>query len=212
MAERAAAHDALDFVGVQGYGGHLQHIEGRDARRAATATATDRLARVVDALVDAGFGVEVITGGGTGTAGLDADLGLFTELQAGSYVFMDREYADALGEDPEGQFAQSLTIETTVVSANHDGHVTVDAGLKSMATDAGTPRVRWPRGAGDYHFFGDEHGLVVVDPSHPLRRGDRVGLVPPHCDPTVDRYDQVWLVRGDELVGVAEVTARGCSQ
>ncbi len=212
VAERAADHGSTDFVGVQGYGGHLQHIAGRDERRAATAAASQRLALVVGDLVDAGYGVGVVTGGGTGTAGLDAELGLLTELQAGSYVFMDREYADALGADPEGEFAQSLTIETTVVSANHDGHVTVDAGLKSMATDAGPPRVLWPRGTGDYHFFGDEHGMIVTDPSLPLRRGDRVALVPPHCDPTVDRYDLLWLVRADELVGVAEVSARGCSQ
>lgn len=212
VAERVTRHRTLDFLGVQGYGGHLQHLAGRDARRAATLEATARLRHVVLALGDAGFPVEVISGGGTGTALLDAEIGLLTELQPGSYVFMDREYADALGEDPEGRFGQSLTIETTVVSANQAGFVTVDAGLKSMATDAGSARVLWPSSAREYHFFGDEHGLVTCDPHAPLRRGDRVALVPPHCDPTVDRYDQVWLVRGGDVIGVAEVTARGCSQ
>ncbi len=79
------------------------------------------------------------SGGGTGTAGMEAELGALDEIQAGSYVFMDREYRDALGADPEGRFAQSLTIATTVISANQPGFVTVDAGLKAMATDAGVP-------------------------------------------------------------------------
>jgi D-serine deaminase-like pyridoxal phosphate-dependent protein len=212
VAARVDRHEPLAFGGVQGYGGHLQHVAGRDARRAATARAMDALRAVVSALDAAGFPVALVSGGGTGTAGLDLELGVLNELQPGSYVFMDREYADALGDDFEGRFAQSLTIEATVVSANHDGHVTVDAGLKSMATDAGTPRVLWPEQAGEYQFFGDEHGLVTCDPARPLRRGQRVALVPPHCDPTVDRYDLLWLVRAEAVVGVAEVTARGCSQ
>jgi len=165
----------------------------------------------VDALAVAGLPAQIVTGGGTGTAGLDLEIGRLNELQPGSYVFMDREYTDALGEDPEGRFHQSLTIETAVVSANQQGFATVDAGLKSMATDAGPPGVRG-FDAGAYRFFGDEHGLVTCDPRHPLTRGQRLVLVPPHCDPTVDRYDVVWLVRGDEVIGVAEVTARGCAQ
>ncbi|MFI5036172.1 MAG: DSD1 family PLP-dependent enzyme [Acidimicrobiales bacterium] len=212
VAERVSRSPQLDFAGVQGYGGHLQHIVGRDARRDATRDAMSRLRAVIDAMVAAGFPMAVVTGGGTGTSLLDIELDVLTELQPGSYVFMDRQYADALGEDPEGCFDQSLTLETTVISANHDGYVTVDAGLKSMATDAGPPRVAWPAGAGEYQFFGDEHGLVTYRAGHPLARGERVALVPPHCDPTVDRYDHLWLVRGASVVGLCEVTARGCSQ
>jgi len=212
VAQRAVDAEALDFCGVQGYGGHLQHIHGRRERRAATQQSMDRLRGVVDALESADYEITVVTGGGTGTAGLDLAIGVLTELQPGSYVFMDRQYHDALGDDPEGRFDQSLTIETTVVSAHYDGFVTVDAGLKAMATDAGAPRVLWPAEAGDYHFFGDEHGRVTCDPGRALHRGQRVALMPAHCDPTVDRYDHLWLTRGDEVVGVAEVTARGCSQ
>ncbi len=211
VVERIIDVDGLDFGGVQGYAGHLQHIHGRTERREANLLAMARLGEVVDALDEAGMAVSVVTGGGTGTTGLDLEAGRLNELQPGSYVFMDREYADALGEDPEGRFHQSLTIDTTVVSANHDGFATVDAGIKSMATDAGPPRVLGPQG-GAYQFFGDEHGLVTCDPRDPLRRGQRLSLVPPHCDPTVDRYDHVWLVRGDDVIGVAEVTARGASQ
>ena len=205
-------HPRLRFVGVQGYGGQLQHLPGRPARREATVAATVRLVAVIEALEADGYVVDLRTGGGTGTAGIDIDLGVLNELQTGSYVFMDREYRDALGDDPEGRFAHSLTVATTVVSANQTGFVTVDAGLKAMATDAGTPVVIGHGEDVTYHFFGDEHGLVTRGSTTDLRRGDRLELVPPHCDPTVDRYDVMWLVRGDMVVGAAAIDARGCSQ
>jgi D-serine deaminase-like pyridoxal phosphate-dependent protein len=212
IADLIAQHARLNFSGVQGYGGHLQHIAGREGRFAATLESTARLVAVIDALEGAGHRVELRTGGGTGTATIDVELSCLNELQCGSYVFMDREYRDALGADPEGRFAQSLTITTSVISTNQEKFVTVDAGLKSMATDAGTPLVVDSDERSRYQFFGDEQGLLVQSSSQPLERGDRVELVPPHCDPTVDRYDIIWLVRGDVVVDVARVDARGCSQ
>ena len=144
---------------MQGYAGHAQHIAGRDLRRRSVGTSTDRLVAVIDALESAGHHVGVRTGGGTGTGLLDIERGVLTELQVGSYVFMDREYRDALGTDPESRFAQSLTLVTTVISSNQTGFVTVDAGLKSMATDAGVP-VMADHPEATYAFFGDEQGLV----------------------------------------------------
>jgi len=212
LAERVNVATRLRFRGVQGYGGHLQHIVGREHRREATLTATKRLALVIGALESAGYNVKIRSGGGTGTMGLDAEIGVLNELQTGSYVFMDREYRDALGDDPEGRFAQSLTLFTTVISANHEGYVTVDAGLKAMATDAGVPVVVGHERTATYAFFGDEQGMVTCAPVHPFRRGERLELVPPHCDPTVDRYDVIWLVHDDVVLDVIEVTARGRSQ
>ena len=90
--------------------------------------------------------------------------------------------------------------------------MTVDAGLKAMATDAGAPTVLGLGPDVAYHFFGDEHGMITCSAPGHLRRGDRLDLVPPHCDPTVDRYDVMWLLRGDVVVGAAPVDARGCSQ
>ncbi|MHB8379520.1 MAG: alanine racemase [Acidimicrobiales bacterium] len=211
VADRIAASSHLRFGGVQGYAGHLQHVVGRDERLAAAGESTDVLRRVVKALDAHGHEVTLRTGGGTGTSAIDIELGLLNELQCGSYVFMDREYRDALGNDVEGRFAQSLFIETTVISDNHERYVTIDAGLKAMATDAKTPLVV---GHEDviYEFFGDEHGMVTRGNHNPIRRGDRLVLVPPHCDPTVDKYELIWLVRGDVVVGVADVDARGCSQ
>jgi len=209
---RIAGSASLSFGGVQGYGGHLQHIEGRDARAAATRLSAQRLRTVVDALESAGHTVSLRTGGGTGTHEIDLEIGLLNELQPGSYVFMDREYRDALRSDPEGHFEQSLTIVTTVISTNQRGFVTVDAGLKAMATDAGSPLVVGHEDSTSYEFFGDEHGLVTNDPNGTFARGERLELVPPHCDPTVDRYDRMWLVRGDDVVDLIDIDARGCSQ
>ena len=190
----------------------MQHIAGREHRREATIASTKRLSAVIDALESEGFVVSIRSGGGTGTMGLDVEIGVLNELQTGSYVFMDREYSDALGEDPEGRFDQSLTLVTTVISANHDGYVTVDAGLKSMATDAGVPLIVGHETTTSYQFFGDEQGMVTCDARHPFRRGERLELVPPHCDPTVDRYDVIWLVHDDVVIDVIDVTARGRSQ
>jgi D-serine deaminase-like pyridoxal phosphate-dependent protein len=212
VVERIEAHPSLAFGGVQGYGGHLQHIVGREERRAATRESARLLEAVVEALESRGFEVPLRTGGGTGTVGLDIEIGALNELQPGSYVFMDRQYRDVLADDPEGRFGQSLTVAATVVSANQRDFVTVDAGLKSMATDAGSPLVLGREGESQYHFYGDEHGLVTNGSGRSLCRGERLDLVPPHCDPTVDRYDFMWLLRGDVVLGVAVVDARGCSQ
>ncbi|NNN00519.1 MAG: DSD1 family PLP-dependent enzyme [Acidimicrobiaceae bacterium] len=212
VVERIGEHSSLDFAGVQGYGGHLQHIKGRAARIEATRTATELLGEVIDAIESSGHPVRVRTGGGTGTSGIDFELGVLNELQAGSYIFMDREYRDALGSDLEGRFEHSLKIATTVISANQRDFVTVDAGIKAMATDVDSPLVFGHENSVSYEFFGDEHGLVTNSPDHHFCRGDRLELIPPHCDPTVDRYDFIWLVQGDVVIGVADVVARGCSQ
>jgi len=212
LARRVATRRGLWFAGVQGYAGHAQHLADRWSRTAAVRDGNRRLRAVVEALEADGHVVGLRTGGGTGTSGPDLELGGLDELQAGSYVFMDREYHDALADDPDGAFAQSLFVTTTVVSDNQPGFVTVDAGLKAMATDAGTPGVVDAAEGVTYHFFGDEHGLVTRGSVDRFRRGDRLDLVPPHCDPTVDRYDVLWLVRGDTVVGVADIDARGCSQ
>lgn len=210
VVERILSND-LHFGGVQGYAGHVQHVKGRDERRAMTIATSERLSQVIGALEQDGVPVELRTGGGTGTFGIDIELEVLNELQCGSYVFMDRQYRDALGDDEEGRFGQSLFLATTVISANHQGHVTTDAGFKAMATDAGPPSVWAHEATATYGFFGDEQGLLA-DTGSTWKRGDRVRLVPPHCDPTVNLYDVIWLVRDDVVLDYFEVDARGCSQ
>jgi D-serine deaminase-like pyridoxal phosphate-dependent protein len=208
LATLVDAAGSLRLRGVQGYGGHWQHVPDPADRRDAVVAGMADLAACVDAIEAAGIPVGVRTGGGTGTSAIDGRLAALTELQLGSYAFMDREYADALAAD-EPRWRQALFVQATVLSAHHEGFVTVDAGLKALATDAGPPAVA----GATFRWFGDEHGLVTQPAERPpLRVGDRVALVPPHCDPTVDRYDVLHIVRDDVLVDVVPIDARGCSQ
>jgi len=207
-----AAQPNLRFLGVQCYGGNWQHMEGANARAAAVADGMGRLKGVMAALREAGAEIGVVTGGGTGTFAADAAQGVLNEVQPGSYAFMDRDYRDALKGDPDGDFEQALRVAATVISANHPKWVTVDAGLKAFATDAGAPVALTLKFEGcAYHFFGDEHGMLAR-PDAAVDRGERVDFMPPHVDPTFDRYDVVFLVRGDTVVEIAPVEARGASQ
>ena len=212
LVENVGEESQLVFGGVQGYGGQLQHLGGREERRRSATESSRRLEVVISALERAGHDVKIRTGGGTGTTLIDIEIAVLNELQPGSYVFMDREYRDALGDDPEGVFGQSLFIATTVISANQQGFVTVDAGSKAMATDAGPPWIVGHEGTAAFDFSGDEQGTVTNPPDRPFRRGEQLMLVPPHCDPTVDKYDVIWLVRENIVIDVIDVTARGRSQ
>ena len=212
IAARIARSPSLELVGVQGYGGHWQHLHGAETRRGKVVKGMAHLTSAVEAIVGSGADVGIRTGGGTGTVAADLELGVLNALQAGSYVFMDGQYLDALGDDEDGRFCCALTISTTVVSANQPRFVTVDAGLKSMATDASTPVPVGLPGS-TFKFFGDEHGMISVPAEGPMPRlGDRLELLTPHCDPSVDRYDVLHLVRNDTLIGVIPVDGRGRSQ
>src|SRR5690606_1355280 len=171
-------------AGVQGYGGHWQHIGDPAERPAAVATGMAVLTETIDAIEAAGLPVNVRSGAGTGSLPHDLELGVLNDLQLGSYAFMDREYSDAMSTETV-PWRQALFVDATVISANHTGFATTDAGLKALATDAGLPVVAGQPDA-TYHWFGDEQGLVTGD----WRVGDRLALVPPHCDPTVDKYER----------------------
>ena len=213
LAEVISASPNLAYRGVQFYCGSQQHIESYADRRAAIVERTAYLQSVIAALADAGFAPEIITGSGTGTHRIDLDLGVFTELQAGSYVFMDKQYLDCdlTGEGGDPPFEVSLSVDARVVSANHSGLVTVDAGYKSLSTDGGVAVVQ--RGAPETAFFafmGDEHAaLISPGIGMQLAPGDPVSLTVPHCDPTVNLYDNYHVVQGDTLIDIWPVSARG---
>ncbi|WP_428685557.1 DSD1 family PLP-dependent enzyme [Sphingopyxis sp.] len=212
LAQAIAALPNLTLRGVQFYCGSQQHIEAYAERRAAIIERTDYLKSVIAALADTGFSPEIVTGSGTGTHRIDLDLGVFTELQAGSYVFMDKQYLDCdLTGEGDGPFETALGVDARVVSANHSGLVTIDAGFKSLSTDGGIAVVR--RGAPETAFFafmGDEHSaLISPDIGKQLAPGDPVTLTVPHCDPTVNLYDHYHVVEGDTLAAIWPVSARG---
>jgi D-serine deaminase-like pyridoxal phosphate-dependent protein len=213
LASKIAGLPTLRYLGVQCYCGREQHIESFADRRAAMVDRTDYVRGIVEKLTQAGLSPGVITGGGTGTHRIDVELGVFNELQVGSYVFMDRQYNECdLTGDNVLPYETSLFIDARVVSANTPGLATIDAGFKAMATDGGPPTVVSGSAPGSiFHFMGDEHGLVV-EADRVFHVSERVTLAAPHCDPTVNLYDFFHVVRGDTLVDIWPVQARGRSR
>jgi 3-hydroxy-D-aspartate aldolase len=217
LAQAVQAADGLRLAGLQAYYGNLQHVAGRAERQEKVKRQHAVIAGLAGKLRAAGLGVPIVTGAGTGTHDVDAEAGLFTELQAGSYVFMDVEYAEALRDGRNAlPFERSLFMQTAVVSVESakapGGYVTTDAGLKCFATEGPKPEVMsgGPAGA-TYGYAGDEHGrLFFVPGAGPVPAlGTRIELVTPHCDPTVNLHDFYHIVRGDTLVDIWPVDARG---
>ena len=212
LAEAAEASDSLRFAGLQGYAGHVQHIEDFGDRRASSHGDLAPLREARDRLVARGIAVPIVTGAGTGTHDIDTEIGLMTELQVGSYVVMDVEYLDVQARDGgDWRFEPALFVRSTVVSASHDGSATMDAGLKCFATDGPLPRFHTgvPIGA-HYEHFGDEHGRIVfAGANERLAIGAALECIVPHCDPTVNLYDHYHCVRGDTLVDIWPIEARG---
>ena len=212
LAEAISRAGNIALRGVQYYCGVQQHIEDYAERRAAIVERTAYLTSVIEVLTASGHPPGLVTGSGTGTHHIDLELGVFTELQVGSYVFMDRQYLDCdLTGDGVPPFAPSLAVDARVVSANHAALVTIDAGFKSLSTDGGVAQVRDGAPAGTmFAFMGDEHAaLIAPGIGDRLRPGDPVSLTVPHCDPTVNLYDHFHVVEDGTLVAIWPVSARG---
>ncbi|HEV7371394.1 DSD1 family PLP-dependent enzyme [Arenibaculum sp.] len=207
-----AAASALSLRGVQGYAGHVQHIPGFAERRQGAADAASVLRATRDALAAQGHPCPIVTGGGTGTFAIDPRFGLYTDLQPGSYLFSDVEY-DAVDLTGDGRrpFRNALFVLAQVVSANHPGIATVDAGSKTFPLDGPMPLVAAgaPPGA-VYEPAGDEFGRVVLpDGAAAPRTGERILFVVPHCDPTINLHDAFHCTRGGMLAGSMPIEARG---
>ncbi len=214
LVRQVAENPSLIFKGLQCYAGQLQHLESPNERRDQSLAALKELGELRDRLKTIGLAPAIVSGGGTGTFDIDPDARVLTELQVGSYIFMDRQYND-VWEKPGGRvpFETSLFVQTTVISANRDGLATTDAGFKAFATDAGTPVIASgaPPGS-NYFFFGDEQGGVFYSGGDAkLKPGNTMSCVVPHCDPTVNLYDCYHGVRGDRLEAIWPIEARGRS-
>ena len=214
LVRRVAREPAFAFMGLQCYAGHLQHLESPNERRAKSLEALVELDMLCARLRRDGIEPRILTGGGTGTFDIDPDAAVLTELQVGSYVFMDRQYNEIWTKPGDRvPFETALFVQTTVISANRPGLATTDAGFKAFATDAGPPEIASgaPPGA-SYFFFGDEQGgIFYTGGDAPLKPTDVIFCVVPHCDPTVNLYDRYHVVRGDMLEAIWPVDARGRS-
>ena len=204
----------LRVAGLQAYHGAAQHIRPWEERRAAIAAASEACVETKSLLDQDGIPCEVVTGAGTGTYRFEAGSGIYNELQCGSYAFMDVDYGRNLAEDggPFQDYEQALFVYSMVMSVPTRDRAVCDAGLKAMAFDCGVPSV-----AGDYdveYLFGsDEHGTMRVrDTNRPLRLGDKIKLVPGHCDPTVNLHDWYVCVRDDRVESIWPIVARGAGR
>ena len=202
LANAIAARPNLRFAGIQGYGGHTQHTLDPAERRRSALAAGGMLRDCIAALNDARLPPQIITGSGTGAHLLDAN-GPYTELQAGSYVFMDADYARIVDEQGHAPpFAPSLFVLATVVSVNRPEQITVDAGTKALATNGPPPCVMIGAPAGSsYRFSGDEHGTISIPAGATAPKlGDRLLIGATHCDPTVNLHACYRVVEdGDRL-------------
>jgi D-serine deaminase-like pyridoxal phosphate-dependent protein len=213
LAQHVVAR-GLRFAGLQAYQGGAQHVRGAAERAAAAQRAASVVRAAQESLAACGIACPLVTGGGTGTFTFDSASGLWGELQAGSYLFMDGEYGGIEPADDAPRFENALFVKSQVMSRAAT-HVVVDAGIKAYAIDAGLPTV-WHREL-EMINFGDEHG--ILKPSDSARPdlpqlGETLWLVPGHCDPTVNLHDAYVAVRGGLVRGVVEalwpVDTRGC--
>lgn len=210
LAKWIAKTPGLRFRGLQAYNGSAQHVRDHANRRRAIERAAQGTRETIAALSAVGIACETITGGGTGSLMIDLELGVLNELQAGSYIFMDADYGAAGTTGLDKGFENSLTVLSTVMSVPRAGVAICDAGLKAMTFESGPPRIDDPKGV-RYAGPSDEHGNLELAAGTSLKLGEKLRLVPGHCDPTVNLYD--WYVghRGKRVERVWPVAARGAS-
>lgn len=204
LAQAVGAAPGLSFEGIQAYAGNLSHEEDREARRREAEAVEERLRGLIAFLSGHGIDVREVSGVSTGTVEFKRRGGVYTEVQAGSYLFMDAAYARL---DPG--FSHALFVYATVVSTA-GGRVVTDAGMKSCSTDQGAPVYEAYPGAAV--SMSEEHASFGADPGRPCRIGDRLRAIPGHGCTTVNLYDRIYLMRGGAIEACLPVTSRGKSR
>ena len=209
LARRVAGAGSLGFAGLQAYHGAAQHVRDFNDRRHRIDQAIEQVSRTLALLHRDGLPCPTVAGAGTGTYRFEGASGVYNELQSGSYIFMDADYQRIRDEQdrPIDEFENSLFILTTVMSKTRPDRAVCDAGLKAQSVDSGLPLIH---GRDDvaYTNASDEHG-VIRDPDDMLRLGERLRLVPGHCDPTVNVHDWLVGIRDGHVECLWPVAARG---
>jgi 3-hydroxy-D-aspartate aldolase len=198
----------LKFAGLMGYEGHLVFVPSLEERVHRVHTDMQALIDTVNFIESRGLPVEIVSAGGTGTAMITGRLPRMTEIQAGSYVFMDGRYKTIEGVD----FDCALTLLTTIVSRPRPDRIIVDAGMKTLTHEFGLPRFK---GREDLELLSlsEEHGTVKLqDPSVPLKPGDKLEIIPSHGDTTLNIHDYYHGVRDGRVEAVWSIAARGKSR
>ncbi len=214
LVEEIHKSTALAFGGIQAYAGHLMHVNGHEQRKKMSRETLARCLETKALVQKAGFEVPVFTVGGTGTFDIDCNIEGVTDIQAGSYLFMDSQYREVGDSDSEtfDYFEPALFVLVTAISQPVPELITVDGGYKAMASDAKPPVFRNQEGL-IYHWGGDEHGICQFkDPKPEVKLGDKLQLIVPHCDPTVNLYDHYHPYRNGKVEELWPIAARGHSQ
>ncbi|QAX32041.1 3-hydroxy-D-aspartate aldolase BhcC [Leisingera sp. NJS204] len=211
IAKAVNAAESLKFTGIQAYQGAMQHMDSYEDRKAKLDIAIAQVADAVEGLKAEGIACELVSGGGTGSYYFESNSGVYNELQCGSYAFMDADYGRILDKDgnriDQGEWENAFFLLTQVMSHAKADKAIVDAGLKAQSVDSGLPFI-FGRDDVEYIKCSDEHG-VVSDPGGALKVGDKLRLVPGHCDPTANVHDWYVGVRGGRVETVWPVSARG---
>lgn len=209
LVKAIAASPNLKFTGIHAYHGRAQHIRSMEERRAVIGNAALMVKNTKALLLQEGIACPIVTGAGSGTFMFEVDQGAWDEIQPGSYVFMDRDYARNEWAPPMPRFEHSLFVYATVMSRPSPALAVVDAGLKASSVDSGMPGV-WGRPGLSYTHASDEHGWVeIASGAAAPGLGDKLLLVPGHCDPTVNLYDWYVCVRSGVVEALWPITARG---
>ena len=208
LAKEVQGHPSLSLRGLMGYEGFCQFIADMDEKKRKVTEAMDKLVGTRDTLEDAGVGVDIVSAGGTGTHMITGKHPGVTEVEAGSYVFMDAKYSQVPGLE---EFGQAISILSTVISTSHKGKVICDAGLKTITFEFGLPPVKG-RDDARYVRANEEHGHIEVDPGFDLSVGDKLELIPTHCCTNTNLYDYLHCVRNGQLDAVWRIQGRGRSQ
>jgi D-serine deaminase-like pyridoxal phosphate-dependent protein len=212
LAQAVMKAKHLKLRGLQAYSGGSSHVVGFAARREQSRRVMGQAIETRELFQRRGLPDEILSGTSTGTHNIDAELAGTTEMQVGSYIVMDVDYLRIGGESGPvfDTFTPALAVLATVVSVNSPKRVSLDAGFKALATDRPFgPDVKDITGV-KYGFGGDEFGIISWEdaPSRLLELGDRLELIVPHCDPTVNLYDRIYACRGDRVEEIWSVMGR----
>lgn len=210
LAQHIAGRPSLRVCGVQAYAGHASHVVGFEAREKASREALAKAVETKHLLARAGFDARILSGGSTGTYNIDSAIDGVTELQVGSFVFMDVDYRriGGRGQAVYTDFRPSLTVLTSVVSTTHVDRVTIDAGTKAIDTTTTHRPDPVDRPGLLYAKAGDEFGVLTADGVRLPELGERLEFLVPHCDPTVNLYDRLYACRGNRVEAIWPVFAR----
>lgn len=205
----------LNLRGLLCYDGGSQHVQGFERRKTQTLERLFAATETYDLFNRSGLNTEIFSGGGTGTYNIDHETRGLTDVQVGSYVFMDSQYIDIGGEsdtDVYSDFQPSLTILSTVLNDQYSGRVTTDAGAKACTINRPWARIKGETGL-SYSSGSDEFGTIRYEDnaSRTYKVGDKVELIVSHCDPVVNLYNHMYAIRDDRVQAVWQIAARGMS-